>query len=148
MCLIHEHITIPSFVGFHVDDHFVYVFHCPFLYPWFHVLLHRQIEHLLLNVLHVSLLNSPARKEEKQKNFGAIRKPFARITLISAGDPIKLPPSLTPLSINWDALNAGMDSSGAPTWMKTPLLRNRWRYFSSGMLEDETVQMIRSRERV
>lgn len=63
--LIHEHITIPGFIGLHVNDDLVYVFHCPFLDPRFHVLLHRQIEHFLLNAPHVNILKFHAPYESQ-----------------------------------------------------------------------------------
>ena len=59
-----------------------------------------------------------------------------------------LPPNLAPLAMSEKALNAGIKSSGAPTWMKVPLLRSKWRYWASGISLLEMVQPIRLRERL
>ena len=111
VALVHQDVSIPCLAILHVDNGLVGILERSLLDPGANVLLNRQLQHFLDIRLDIV--------------FGT--RPIGELTLISPGEPMMLPPILTPFAIKAKALNAGILSSGAPTWMKVPLLRKSWR---------------------
>ena len=130
MGFVHKCITIPRFASCHIHNGLVSFFQRPFLDPRFNILLDREFKHFL----------------RCGEQFSRATRLIPNLTSISCGAPMLLPPSFTPLAMREKALKGGIGSSGAPTWMKVPLMRNNWRYFSKGISLEETVLIIRSSE--